>query len=159
MNSTQLTAGSKFQVRRGGTEGCQKFEQNVLFLSSQFRPDHIDIYAFYVINFCGLGYMFAEGEQCQFSPKTKSCHSGRWQRLYHLINSDRIDFLFYHTYVNVKCYSTQIIYQNSTSNINPQNSEAESQEMLLSLACPCPAIFETSLFQNNFVGDFSCQPK
>ena len=49
--------------------------RNILFLSSQFRPDHIDIYAFYVINFLGCGYMFAEGEQWQFSPK--SCHYGR----------------------------------------------------------------------------------
>ena len=68
MNFTQLTA-IRFQVRRGGTEVGAECRQ-ILFLSSQFRPDHIDIYAFYVINFLGCGYMFAKGEQCQFSPKT-----------------------------------------------------------------------------------------
>ena len=40
--------------------------RNILFLSSQFRPDHIDIYAFYVINFLGCGYMFAEGNNGNF---------------------------------------------------------------------------------------------
>ena len=40
--------------------------RNILLLSSQFRPDHIDIYAFYVINFLGCGYMFAEGNNGNF---------------------------------------------------------------------------------------------